>query len=80
MVVWRIMSISKEELKSLRERYPIGCRVELLQMDDTQAPPVGAKGTVNFIDDIGSIHTTWDNGSSLAVVYGVDSCRRIDKW
>lgn len=48
------MPISKEELKSLRERYPIGCRVELLQMDDTQAPPAGTKGTVNFIDDIGS--------------------------
>ena len=73
------MPISKEELKSLRERYPIGCRVELLQMDDTQAPKIGSIGVVNFVDDIGSIHVTWSSGSTLAVVYGVDSCRRIDK-
>ena len=36
--------ISKETLQALRERYPKGTRVELVQMDDSQAPPVGTKG------------------------------------
>ena len=69
----------KEKLDWLRREYPAGCRVELLQMDDVQAPPIGTKGTVIGVDDIGSIMVRWDNGSSLSVCYGEDSCRRIDE-
>ena len=46
--------ISKEQLLNLREKYPAGCRVELLKMDDIQAPKIGTKGTVVGVDDIGS--------------------------
>ena len=70
--------ISKERLHHLRETYPVGCRVELLRMDDIQAPVIGTKGTVIGVDDIGSIMVSWDTGSSLSVVYGEDLCRRID--
>ena len=38
--------ISKAALEGLRRRYKPGTRVELLQMDDVQAPPIGTKGTV----------------------------------
>ena len=69
--------ISKEILQALRERYPKGTRVELVQMDDAQAPPVGPKGTVRGVDDMGSIMVAWDNGSGLNVVYGVDICRKV---
>lgn len=41
-------------VKSLKEMYPVGTRVELVKMDDVQAPPVGTKGTVTGVDDIGS--------------------------
>lgn len=47
--------ISQNELDALRSRYPAGTRVELLQMDDMQAPPIGTKGTVTGIDDTGSL-------------------------
>ena len=69
--------ISKETLQALRERYPKGTRVELVKMDDAQAPPVGTKGTVRGVDDMGSIMVAWDNGSGLNVVYGVDICRKV---
>lgn len=69
---------SKELLDSLRKQYPVGSRVELIQMDDVQAPPIGTKGTVTGIDDIGSVMVRWDNGCGLHVVYGEDICRRID--
>ena len=69
--------ISKETLQALRQRYPKGTRVELVQMDDAQAPPVGTKGTVRGVDDMGSIMVAWDNGSGLNVVYGVDICRKV---
>lgn len=70
--------ISKDALQALRERFPRGTRVELVQMDDPQAPPVGTKGTVIGVDDIGSIMVRWDNGSGLNVAYGEDICRRCD--
>lgn len=69
---------NKNTVEEIREAYPIGCRVELLEMNDIQAPPIGTKGTVKGVDDTGSIMVAWDNGSSLSVVYGVDRCRRID--
>ena len=69
---------NKNTVEEIREAYPIGCRVELLEMDDIQAPPIGTKGTVKGVDDTGSIMVGWDDGSSLSVVFGVDKCRRID--
>lgn len=73
-----MFGIPREVVERLRAQYPAGCRVELLHMDDMQAPPVGTKGTVIGVDDIGSIMVRWDNGSGLSVVYGEDSCRRCD--
>lgn len=73
-------TISKEALKALREHFPEGTRVELVHMDDpynTKLVP-GSKGTVKSVDDMGTIHVSWDCGSSLGIVYGEDSCRRID--
>ena len=64
--------LTKKEIDNLRVRFPKGARVSLIRMDDVQAPPVGCMGTVRFVDDIGTIHVAWDNGSSLGVVYGVD--------
>ena len=63
----------------LRKKYPTGARVELLQMEDMQAPPRGTKGTVYGVDDTGSLLVHWDNGSGLNVIYGVDSCRIVSK-
>ncbi len=68
---------SNEIVERVRSQYPVGTRVELVQMDDAQAPPVGTKGTVWGVDDTASIMVRWDNGSGLNVVYGEDSCRII---
>lgn len=69
--------ITKEQLAALRSQYPSGTRVELLQMDDVQAPPIGTKGTVTGIDDTGSLLVGWDNGSRLNVIYGIDLVRKV---
>ena len=69
--------ISPAALPALRSQFTPGSRVELLQMEDTQAPPVGSKGTVIGVDDTGSLMVRWDNGSSLNVLYGIDRCRII---
>ena len=57
-----MFGIRRETVERLRREYPVGCRVELVQMDDVQAPPIGTKGTVRGVDDIGSIMVRWDNG------------------
>lgn len=68
---------SKEAVERVRLGYPAGCRVELVQMDDPQAPSAGTCGTVLGVDDTGTIMVRWDNGSSLNVIYGEDICQRI---
>ena len=71
-------ALRPETLNLLRERFPRGSRVELERMNDPQAPPIGTLGTVIGVDDLGTIHVNWDNGSGLGVAYGEDACRRID--
>ena len=60
-------------------RYPIGTRVRLVKMDDKQAPPIGTKGTVHGVDDIGSLLVRWDNGSRLNVLYGIDKVEIVER-
>ena len=69
---------SKDIVERVRKQYPVGCRVELVRMDDVQAPPIGTKGTVLGVDDTASIMVRWDNGSGLNVVYGEDIVKKID--
>ena len=69
---------NRAQVERLRLHYPIGIRVELVKMDDVQAPPVGTRGTVLCVDDTGSLIVDWDgNNGSLHVVYGVDIVRKI---
>lgn len=68
---------SKETVDRVRRQYPEGTRVVLLQMDDPQAPPIGTEGTVLDVDDTASLLVSWDNGSHLNVIFGVDRARKI---
>ena len=70
--------MNTRELESLRQQFPVGARVVLEKMEDEQAPPIGTKGTVRGVDDIGSIMVKWDNGSSLNVAYGEDICKKLN--
>ena len=64
--------------ESLRKMYPKGTRVECINMEDPYSPvPPGTRGTVTHVDDMATIHVRWDSGSSLGLVYGEDSFRRL---
>ena len=69
---------SREIVERVRREYPAGTRVELVRMEDVQAPPTGTKGTVTGVDDTASVMVAWDNGSHLHVIYGEDACRKLD--
>ena len=64
--------ISREIIQKLKETYPVGTRVKLIQMEDDGEPPVGTLGTVYGVDAIGSILVKWDYGSMLNVIFRED--------
>ena len=69
---------SKETIEALRRAYPVGCTVELVQMEDPQAPPPGTLGKVVAVDEMATIHVAWSTGSGLGGAGGQESCRRVD--
>lgn len=76
-----MFNVSKTVVESLRQKYPAGTRVELVSMNDPYNKKLvpGCKGSVICVDDMGTIHISWDCGSSLGIVYGEDSCRKIEE-
>lgn len=68
---------NRETVERVRREYPVGTRVELVQMDDAQAPPIGTEGVVTGVDDTASLMVRWSNGSHLNVIYGEDEVRKI---
>lgn len=69
---------SREIVECVRKEYPAGTRVELVKMNDAQAPPPGTLGTIRGVDDTASLLVRWDNGSGLNVVYGEDIVRKAE--
>lgn len=47
-----------------------GRRIKLLKCNDAHTKiPVGTLGTVSLVDDVGTVHTNWDNGSTLGLCW-----------
>ena len=58
----------RKEIERLRKKYLEETRVRLFSMTGEPQMQEGLTGTVRFVDDIGSIHVDWDNGSTLALI------------
>ena len=72
--------ISKAALEARRARFKIGSRVELISMNDPYTKlKHGDRGRVEFIDDIGTAHILWDNGSALGAAYGEDYVKLVSE-
>jgi hypothetical protein len=51
----------------------VGMRIRMINMDDdTSAIDEGMEGTIMTIDDLGTLHVKWDDGSQLGVIPTVD--------
>lgn len=69
---------NKEYIEQLRKKYPIGTKIQLISMCDEKYPVLPETiGEVTHIDDMGSIHMKWQNGSSLAIIPEVDSFKVV---
>lgn len=52
----------------LQRRPTVGKRVALIRCNDPyEVIPVGTQGVVTKVDDAGTIHVDWDNGSTLGL-------------
>lgn len=66
------------QAKWLKEEYPHGTRILLIEMGDDPHPvEPNTRGTVDAVDDIGTLHCSFDNGRHLGLVYGEDRFRKL---
>lgn len=63
----------RRKIEALREQYPYGSYVELIEMGADPRPlPSGSKGRLVAIDDMGTFHVSWEQGRRLGLIRGVD--------
>ncbi len=61
-----------------KEAYPPGTRVLLLHMGEDPRPVEDhMRGTVRFVDDMGTMHCAFDNGRILGLIPGEDRFRKL---
>lgn len=74
------MNNSRTQVDRTKKMYPAGTRIELLStMDDVQAVEGGTQGTVTGVDDMGTIHMSWDNGRGLGLIPGEDQFKVLSR-
>ena len=57
----------------LRTVYLPGVRVVVRKMEDPFPVEPGTEGSVDHVDDIGTIHCKFDNGRYIGLVPGLDT-------
>jgi len=71
--------LSEEEIKAIKNKYTPGTKLELIKIYDYINPvPTGATGEVINVDDIGVVYISWNNGSTLGLVVGIDEFKIIE--
>ena len=71
------MIYNQIKVEMLRQRYPEGTRICVDSMDDYCPLESGTCGTIEFVDDAGTLHCKFDNGRTLGVIPNVDQFHKI---
>lgn len=66
------MRVDTNKINDLKQQYKKGMGIILYNMPGENMP-VGLKGSIKCVDDIGQIHVNWDNGSTLAINTELDT-------
>ena len=69
----------QDQVKFYKAVYPKGTRVKVIQMGDDEPRPIpnGTKGTVDVVDDVGTVHCTFDNGRRLGLIPNIDIFTKV---
>lgn len=63
----------------VKQSFKKGTKIEIIEMQDEYNPvPTGTIGYVDFVDSEGQIHMNWNNGSTLALIVGIDKFKILD--
>ena len=74
------MIFNEKRIEMMKQRYPEGTRICLDSMENDPDPiPSGTKGTVQFVDDMGTVFCKFDNGRSLGMIPGEDGFHKIQE-
>jgi len=65
-------TMQEQQIERIKGMYHPGVSVRLISMHGKPQMTPDMKGTVEFVDDAGQIHVTWENGSSLVLNCEVD--------
>lgn len=68
--------MNRDNVQRIKKEYKVGTIIEIIAMEGENIPS-GTKGSVQHVDDIGTIHMSWNNGSSLGLVENVDTFKII---
>ncbi len=72
--------MKENEISKLKETYPPGTRIVLMYMGyDPHPIDSNTRGTVDHIDDMGTVHCNFDNGRRLGMAPGEDLFRKLTK-
>lgn len=70
--------MSETQIKQLKHDYPSGTRIMLEHMREERNPvPDGTAGTVIVVDDVGTIHCTFDNNRQIGILPDVDIFHKL---
>ncbi|WP_304683918.1 DUF4314 domain-containing protein [Ileibacterium valens] len=69
-----MLNPDKDFISFFKDHYKPGMKVQLIEMNDPQAPAPGTKGVVTGVDDLGNILVRWETVSSLNLI------PKVDKW
>lgn len=50
----------------------------MIHMEDKRPIPPGTEGTVDFVDDMGTVHMKWENGRTLGIIPNEDEFEVIN--
>lgn len=68
----------RRKAEYLKKAYLPGTRIVLNSMGDDPRPIEGGmRGTVKFVDDIGTVHCRFDDGRILGLIDGEDDFRAL---
>jgi hypothetical protein len=72
---------NKEQVERVRQSYPQGTRIKVASISDPYSKlTAGSRGTVDFVDDTGSLFCVFDNGEHIGLLYGIDGyCKVAEK-
>jgi len=62
----------------IENRELTGKRIRCILMNDEYPVEAGTEGRITGVDDMGTIHVKWDNGSTLGLVRNEDRYELLD--